>query len=89
MNGPTFEKDGTRFPVLLTVSALRSQNGDILGFLGIAQDITERKRAIQRIEEMATRDELTNLPNRHLLQDRIMQTLAHIQRSQELGQCFS
>lgn len=78
-------KDGTRFPVLLTVSALRSQNGDILGFLGIAQDITERKRAIQRIEEMATRDELTNLPNRHLLQDRIMQTLAHIQRSQELG----
>jgi len=78
-------KDGTRFPVLLTVSALRSQNGDILGFLGIAQDITERKQAILRIEEMATRDELTNLPNRHLLQDRIMQTLAHIQRSQELG----
>jgi len=78
-------KDGTRFPVLLTVSALRSQNGDILGFLGIAQDITERKQATLRIEEMATRDELTNLPNRHLLQDRIMQTLAHIQRSQELG----
>jgi diguanylate cyclase (GGDEF)-like protein/PAS domain S-box-containing protein len=78
-------KDGTRFPVLLTISALKSQNGVIIGFLGIALDITERKHAAQRIEKMATHDELTGLPNRHLLQDRIMQTLDHIHRSHELG----
>lgn len=37
-------KDGTRFPVLLTISALRNSNGAITGFLGMALDITERKR---------------------------------------------
>ena len=36
-------KDGRRFPVLLTVTALRDGHGDISAFLGIATDITERK----------------------------------------------
>lgn len=78
-------KDGTRFPVLLTISALRDQDDNIFGFLGIAQDISERKHAIEQIEKMATYDELTGLPNRYLLQDRILQMLAHISRSQETG----
>lgn len=38
-------KDGTRFPVLLSASALRDSNGHVAGFLGIAQDITEHKKA--------------------------------------------
>ncbi len=37
-------KDGSRFPVLLSVTALLSESGIITGFLGIAVDITERKR---------------------------------------------
>lgn len=78
-------KNGTRFPVLLTISALKDQNDNIFGFLGIAQDISERKLAIERIEIMATHDELTGLPRRYLLQDRIAQLLAHINRSQESG----
>jgi PAS domain S-box-containing protein len=47
-------KDGSRFPVLLTVTALRDQVGEISGFLGLAIDISERKRArddLQRSEE--------------------------------------
>ena len=53
--------------------------------MGIAQDITERKQTSQQIEKMATHDELTGLPNRYLLQDRIMQMLARYQRSKESG----
>jgi diguanylate cyclase (GGDEF)-like protein len=53
--------------------------------LGIAQDITERKQTLQQIERMATHDELTGLPNRYLLQDRIMQMLARYQRIKESG----
>jgi PAS domain S-box-containing protein len=47
-------KDGSRFPVLLTVTALRGPAGEINGFLGLAIDISERKRArddLQRSEE--------------------------------------
>lgn len=38
-------KEGARFPVTLTVSALRDGDGLISGFLGIAIDISERKKA--------------------------------------------
>ncbi len=37
-------KDGTRFPVLLSVTALRDAEGHITGYLGLAADISERKK---------------------------------------------
>lgn len=37
-------KDGTRFPVLLSVTAVRDSNGEIAGFLGVGTDLTERKK---------------------------------------------
>jgi len=43
-------KDGSQFPVLLTVSALRAADGEITGYMGIARDISERKR----IDQMKT-----------------------------------
>ena len=42
-------KDGSRFPVLLTVTALRDAHGAVTGFLGLAIDISERKRAEQAL----------------------------------------
>ncbi|MGA7951953.1 MAG: PAS domain S-box protein [Gloeobacterales cyanobacterium] len=37
-------KDGSRFPVLLSVTALRDEQGELTGFLGIGSDITLEKR---------------------------------------------
>ncbi len=37
-------KDGSRFPVLLSVTALFDERGKVTGYLGVASDITERKR---------------------------------------------
>jgi PAS domain S-box-containing protein len=52
-------KDGSRFPVLLSVTALFDSNGNINGFLGIGQDIsdavaaaTQRKQAEKELRDL-------------------------------------
>ncbi len=42
-------KDGSRLPVLLSITALRGADGAIEGFLGIARDITARKAAMSAL----------------------------------------
>lgn len=37
-------KEGTRYPILLSVSCLRNDAGEVIGSLAIGVDITERKR---------------------------------------------
>jgi PAS domain S-box-containing protein len=37
-------KNGTSFPVSLTITAIRDYDGEITGFMGIAIDISERKK---------------------------------------------
>ncbi len=39
------KKDGTEFPISLSTSVIRDTNGVPFALLGVAQDITERKRA--------------------------------------------
>lgn len=43
-------KDGSRFPVLLSITAWRDSRGKIAGFMGIGSDITQRKRSERRLE---------------------------------------
>jgi len=45
-------KDGSRFPVLLSVTALYDSEGNINGFLGIGQDISDRKQAEKELREL-------------------------------------
>lgn len=51
-------KDGSRFPVLLSISAMYDANGKITGFLGIGSDITERKRAEAELQRQNLRSQL-------------------------------
>lgn len=48
-------KDGSRFPVLLSVTALRDQQGELTGFLGIGSNITERKQTEAALRESEER----------------------------------
>ncbi len=51
----------------------------------IRRDITERKRSEEIINHLAYFDQLTDLPNRTLLQDRLKQAMASSQRSGRYG----
>ncbi len=48
-------KDGSRFPVQLSVTALRDAAGTVTGYLGIANDITQRLEQQERLRK-ALRD---------------------------------
>src|SRR5450759_441523 len=71
--------DGKLRNFLTKKVVLRTPDGSVAGTLGISRDITERKQMEQKLEEMATHDFLTGLPNRALLLDRftIAAALAH------------
>ncbi|MEG4502749.1 PAS domain S-box protein [Microcoleus sp. F6_B4] len=45
-------KDGSRFPVQLSVTALFDPEGNITGFLGIGQDISDRKQAEKELRDL-------------------------------------
>ncbi|WP_374581680.1 EAL domain-containing protein [Pseudoduganella sp.] len=53
------------------------------GVVAIVRDISERKRAEERIYHMAHHDTLTGLPNRSLICDRLQQSIAHAERNGE------
>ena len=48
-------KDGTRFPVLLSITPIFDDTGEISGFMGISQDITQRKRAEEALSASESR----------------------------------
>jgi diguanylate cyclase (GGDEF)-like protein/PAS domain S-box-containing protein len=66
------------------VGKLESDNGVPVRLLGAVKDVTEQKESRKRIEYLAYHDNLTGLPNRALLADRLHQALARARRHGEL-----
>ena len=56
--------------------------GRVTQIVTIIRDITERKRAEEHLEFLATHDALTEIPNRLLYHDRLEQALARASRNQ-------
>ena len=52
-------KDGSRIWVNLAMTALKSKSDKIAGYLGIAFDITERKKLTEYVNHLAHHDQLT------------------------------
>ncbi|MDK9703103.1 MAG: PAS domain S-box protein [Sulfuritalea sp.] len=46
-------KNGERFPVIISPSAVKDAQGNILGYMATVKDITERKQIEEKLREMA------------------------------------
>ncbi|WP_345795004.1 EAL domain-containing protein [Thauera sp. JM12B12] len=73
-------RNGSIYPEWLSITAVRGMDGQLLNYIGIFSDITERKEAEARILHLAHHDPLTNLPNRALLHDRLHQVVLQARR---------
>lgn len=84
-----YRKDGTPFWNDLYLAPIRDDQGDITHFIGVQNDISERKSAESQLAFNISHDVLTGLPNRTLLEDRLTQACQFASRYERtLGVLF-
>ena len=76
-------KNGDVFLEWLSINTVKDQAGRVVNYVAMISDITLARESQQRIEFLATHDDLTGLPNRTLFNDRLRLTLARASRSRE------
>ena len=74
-------KFGESIPVSYTCSVVSNQGGDSEDRIYAAQNITERRRAEQRIRYLARIDALTKIPNRMQFQHLLQRAIARARRA--------
>lgn len=74
-------RDGQAIWIAENARSVFAPDGSFLYYEGTVQDVTERKRYQQQLEFHANHDQLTGLPNRNLLNDRLLQAIHHAHRN--------
>ena len=78
-------KDGSLYWVYATIVPFIGKEGVPVQYLTIQADITERKRAEEAAQRLAFYDPLTQLPNRRLMIDRLVQARQRAALEGEFG----
>jgi diguanylate cyclase (GGDEF)-like protein/PAS domain S-box-containing protein len=82
-------KNGEVFPSWYSISQVSNAQGDPENYIAIFNDISEYKNSRAQIEFLANHDNLTGLPNRVLLNDRLDMAITAARRlSHKLGVLF-
>ena len=86
-SGEVYNKkaNGDIIPLRSTITAIKDKEGKITHFLGQYIDIGEQKDKEKVLEYQATHDNLTGLPNRLLLLDRIEHAITKVVRHKIVG----
>jgi diguanylate cyclase (GGDEF)-like protein/PAS domain S-box-containing protein len=80
--------DGTEYIIDMTITPVSGQHGEVIHYVSISQDISEKVEAKRQLEYLATHDSLTNLPNRLLFKDRLNHALTISRRTEKQGAIF-
>ena len=78
-------KNGSLYWLETTIVPFMGDNGKPQRYISIRTDITNRKKSEEKSHYLAFYDQLTSLPNRRLLVDRLTQALASSARSHRNG----
>ena len=70
-------KDGSTFPVLLSISPMNADDGALIGYLAVARDITEQKRVENKLRE--NQEELTRALGKISRQQAMLMDLRQVQ----------
>ena len=73
-------KDGETYPEWLTINSVVDESGEVVNYVAIFSDISAIKSSQRRVEFLATHDDLTGIPNRTLLMDRLKHSVAQAKR---------
>jgi diguanylate cyclase (GGDEF)-like protein/PAS domain S-box-containing protein len=73
-------KSGKKILISWTNTSIRDAQGNLLYGIGSGMDITELRRANQELEQLASYDPLTTLPNRRLFRERLQHALSLVDR---------
>jgi len=68
-------KNGELYPEWLSITAVTDDEGRVEHYVAVFTDITQKRKADETIHRLAYYDPLTELPNRRLLRERLLQTL--------------
>ena len=77
----TFASDGHKELLEVTKSPVYSEDGKLLGVLGIGRDVSRRRQLEEQTKDRAFFDGLTKLPNRYLLEDRLKIAMSNSKRN--------
>lgn len=78
-------KNGAVYPERHTITTITDDVGKIINYVSVFSDITTQKAHEDRIQFLAFYDQLTSLPNRRLLLDRLQYNLSLSQRNKKQG----
>jgi len=74
-------RDGSLYWESTSISPIFDADGQIQKYVAVKQDITEKKRLEDILHKKASFDSLTGLPNRTLMEDRLMLALKKVLRN--------
>ncbi|MDW6003582.1 EAL domain-containing protein [Vibrio mangrovi] len=83
LNSQLTAKDGSIFRVEDSAAPIRDKNGEVIGAIIVFHDVSETVAMSVKMSHLANHDQLTDLPNRILLHDRLANAIriADIQQS--------
>lgn len=80
-----YKKNGEEIWLELDIVPISDASGWYTHWVAVERDITQRKQAESKIQQLAFYDAMTNLPNRQLLLDRLEQHIASSIRTHHAG----